>query len=378
MTDLINDLLPPLGEKETFSRPGTADVTPSDAKKVAPLAKHFLGMAHPFTSCVRAQVKHGLSEDHAKRRCAVLLDKFDPKRERHSRVKEDDVVAVVEEAGEQLREFASVIGPVNLARIAMGQGGPGVPAELDSAIATAAAIVEAFGPVRRSVTESDAPSWSPGVLSPVAPLAESLPTRVDWNPADHPRDRVGRFTEKLKGIGKGDTVTFPDDVKVHRTLDDAGFIVRGGSQGTAMSRGEFPQFVTKDPKAAAKDALNRSARSSRYGALGGHRSYDSLEDFEKTERKPAARGMTAKQLDAIAVGLLPIPGSPEAAAEREVAATIRQRLLDTQGRERAVVQQAVDHMEALRRAGRLSQLGGRALTDLAGRGYRPAQWSDLP
>ena len=59
---------------ESFSKPGTADVTAADRKKLAPLLLHYSKMAHPFTACVRDQVKHGLSEDHAKRRCAVLKD----------------------------------------------------------------------------------------------------------------------------------------------------------------------------------------------------------------------------------------------------------------------------------------------------------------
>jgi hypothetical protein len=36
--------------------------------------KHYAKQAHPFTACVRDQVKHGLSKDHANRRCAVLKD----------------------------------------------------------------------------------------------------------------------------------------------------------------------------------------------------------------------------------------------------------------------------------------------------------------
>lgn len=70
---------------ETFSKPGTADVTPSDRKKIEPLARHYLSMDHPFTHCVADQIKHGLSQDHANRRCAVLLDTFDPERKLHSR-----------------------------------------------------------------------------------------------------------------------------------------------------------------------------------------------------------------------------------------------------------------------------------------------------
>ncbi len=59
---------------ETFSKPGTADVTPADRAKLAGLLKHYRGKAHPFTACKRDQMKHGLSEEHANRRCAVIKD----------------------------------------------------------------------------------------------------------------------------------------------------------------------------------------------------------------------------------------------------------------------------------------------------------------
>ncbi len=59
---------------ETFSSPGAGDVTPDERKKIAPLIRHYLSKPHPFTACVRDQRKHGLSEDHANRRCAVLID----------------------------------------------------------------------------------------------------------------------------------------------------------------------------------------------------------------------------------------------------------------------------------------------------------------
>lgn len=57
---------------ETFSKPGTADVTAADRKKLAPLILHYAKKARPFTTCYRDQIKHGLSPDHAKRRCSVL------------------------------------------------------------------------------------------------------------------------------------------------------------------------------------------------------------------------------------------------------------------------------------------------------------------
>lgn len=59
-------------EVETFSKPGVSDVTPSDLKKISPIVKHYAKMAHPFTACYRDQIKHGLTSDHAKRRCSVI------------------------------------------------------------------------------------------------------------------------------------------------------------------------------------------------------------------------------------------------------------------------------------------------------------------
>ena len=63
-----------LGEVEQFTKPGTANVSPADKSKLSGLLKHYAGMAHPHATCVRDQVKHGLSKDHANRRCAVLKD----------------------------------------------------------------------------------------------------------------------------------------------------------------------------------------------------------------------------------------------------------------------------------------------------------------
>lgn len=59
---------------EQFTKPGTANVSASDLAKLRPLLEHYRKQARPFTSCKRDQIKHGLSEDHANRRCAVIKD----------------------------------------------------------------------------------------------------------------------------------------------------------------------------------------------------------------------------------------------------------------------------------------------------------------
>jgi hypothetical protein len=56
---------------ETFSTPGAGDVTPAEKKRLKGLLAKY---GNDFTQCVKDQKKHGLSDDHAKRRCAVLKD----------------------------------------------------------------------------------------------------------------------------------------------------------------------------------------------------------------------------------------------------------------------------------------------------------------
>lgn len=57
---------------ETFSKPGTADVTAKERFQLRFLLKYYCPMKHTFTVCKRDQMKHGLSEAHANRRCAVI------------------------------------------------------------------------------------------------------------------------------------------------------------------------------------------------------------------------------------------------------------------------------------------------------------------
>ncbi|HEX7088746.1 MAG TPA: hypothetical protein VF192_01350 [Longimicrobiales bacterium] len=63
-----------LREEAAKGMGGHATVGPRERKKLAPLVKHYMSKAHPHGACVRDQMKHGLSRDHANRRCAVLKD----------------------------------------------------------------------------------------------------------------------------------------------------------------------------------------------------------------------------------------------------------------------------------------------------------------
>lgn len=63
-------------EEVEQARPGTnfTKVPAKNVKRLQPIIDHYKGMAHPFAACVRDQLKHGLSQDHANRRCAVVKD----------------------------------------------------------------------------------------------------------------------------------------------------------------------------------------------------------------------------------------------------------------------------------------------------------------
>lgn len=142
----------PIREVESFSKPGTADVTPSDLRKISPIVKHYAAMPHPFTACKRDQLKHGLSEDHANRRCAVVkalgrggmkeqvaedlgwaperIDKFVEECKRHlAAITASAGVAVVQEAMTGgvafmlLEDEQAIGGPEALMEVDLSEGG---------------------------------------------------------------------------------------------------------------------------------------------------------------------------------------------------------------------------------------------------------------
>lgn len=50
------------------------NVGPHARKKLKGILAHYAKMAHPFRACKRDQMKNGLSEEMANRRCATLVD----------------------------------------------------------------------------------------------------------------------------------------------------------------------------------------------------------------------------------------------------------------------------------------------------------------
>lgn len=83
----------------------------------------------------------------------------------------------------------------------------------------------------------------------------------------------------------------------------------------------------------------------------------------------SVRPLTDKQRNAIATGLLPIPGKPNTAAHKARANQINADLEKTNGTDPAVMRRAALHLEQMRKDGHLSQLGGKAQLDLQSRGY---------
>lgn len=63
-----------LGEAAEVGKPGTnfKQVAPQDRKKINPIVKHYMKMAHPFTACVRDNRKR--FGERAERVCAVVKD----------------------------------------------------------------------------------------------------------------------------------------------------------------------------------------------------------------------------------------------------------------------------------------------------------------
>jgi murein L,D-transpeptidase YcbB/YkuD len=173
-----------LQEVETFSKPGTADVTAGDLKKLSPLLAHYKGMVHPFTECKKDQLKHGLSEEHANRRCAVIKDLNEGTTKWRGKAKEE-AEEILGEALELLQVAGSELGGPLFSRLL----------QEDGLIHDAAVLVEA------------APNWmipvaakSPG-FRPTSPEKRTGSSNSEFN-NKHPR---GAGTQGGQFISKGTT-----------------------------------------------------------------------------------------------------------------------------------------------------------------------------
>lgn len=215
-------MTPILAEAETFSKPGTADVTAGDRKKLAPLIRHYGKMAHPFTSCKRDQLRHGLSEQHANRRCSVL-------KSLSGREEEEAVEELLEEAESRLASIAEVIGEETVGILVESESIPGTDslmAEVANEIADCSALLEFYGPM---LTEAYAPpSWavpakSKGVTSKGTRIGGKDDPEFEKK---HPRAQKGSPTggKFVQKGGSGEQVSAVQDrlgVKATGTFDEA-------------------------------------------------------------------------------------------------------------------------------------------------------------
>lgn len=107
-------------------------------------------------------------------------------------------------------------------------------------------------------------------------------TAIKFDPHLHPRDRRGKFRDVLGKLESGQSAELPDGTKV--TKHDKGFDVEGGGSKVTVAGAH----------SAATEALNRSAKSTDPGSLGGATSYKSLRHFEGSQGEAPPEGFQEK------------------------------------------------------------------------------------
>jgi hypothetical protein len=267
---------------ETFSKPGTADVSPSDRKKLAPLIRHYMGKARPFTACVRDQIKHGLSRDHANRRCAVIKDiGHGGTGWRGKKLSFDDVKP-------EALEIFSALSDEDLVEMYWNTGvdlaGTGLEATAHEMLLAQADSETPMDGAKYLLALSQERERL-GLLDTGSQDCYSLhmaSTRgiinFDWDPDEHPRDLIGRFKRILRSAPTGTRVELPDGtgVKVGKRrskVRDYDIVDQGASVGSRWTNAED----------AAKDVFERSAVSDRPESMGGS-TPQTLTDVERTGR----------------------------------------------------------------------------------------------
>lgn len=236
-------------EEVEQARPGTnfTKIPPKNVAKLKGIIEHYKGMAHPFTACVRDQVKHGLSDDHAKRRCAVVKDLAmgTTKWRKGGKGK-------VSEQAEALLAGA-------LARIEVVAESIGLAATVQ--------LVEGFETSVSQVQQlAEGVSNDFGLLSmaghPLGLAAFGLPVEeAEFSEGLHPRDLLGRFKQKVAGLAVGASAELPDGHRVVRAPGKRKFYVHGPGGATPTS--------TDSVSTAAERAMDMSARSNAANSVGG-------------------------------------------------------------------------------------------------------------
>lgn len=188
-------------EEVEQARPGTnfTKIPAQNVKRLAPLVKHYAGKAHPFTACVADQVKHGLSEDHAKRRCAVVKDLGRGTTNWRGKAKESELELVVAGAGALLETVESVLGVAVVLEGSDELGG--LRGQVVEAVELLAACDDPYAVVLAEAfaTAPSAAAQPSGLRAPRKPTAPGAD--AEYDDEKHPRGKKGtseggRFVKK--------------------------------------------------------------------------------------------------------------------------------------------------------------------------------------
>lgn len=189
-------------EEAEQARPGAnwTKIPAANVAKLKGIVQHYKAMAHPFTSCVRDQIKHGLSEDHANRRCAVVKDLG----QQSTKWRKGGKGKVSEECERLLVEALDRIGTVEEAL------GPGMSVALAEGM-DAPASLDTLGEALWLDFSLLALAGHPVAEMVIGPLTEFATPKVrevkrggahgGFDPSLHPRDREGQFARKGSSPG---------------------------------------------------------------------------------------------------------------------------------------------------------------------------------
>lgn len=269
-------------EEVEQARPGTnfTKVPAANVAKLRPIIDHYKGMAHPFATCVRDQVKHGLSEDHAKRRCAVVKDlgQGTTKWRKGSKVAEDALTLALARLA-VVEEQCGLGGSVWLAECSERSSDAQVVALGEQVAVDLALLAIAEHPLGLLVFPPVEEFSTPKVTE-----VKRAGGRKGFGgfEALHPRDPHGQFTEKIGALKAGEKVSL-GGVQV----------TQSGARGFRVSNvrgdlGKREDAFASSAKNAAHLAVGRSLASRDPASLGGAKSYSSIMDL------PGNEGMAPK------------------------------------------------------------------------------------
>jgi hypothetical protein len=298
-------------EEVEQARPGTnfTKIPPKNVKKLSGIVAHYKGMAHGFTACVRDQVKHGLSEDHAKRRCAVVTDLGQGttkwRKGGKGKVSEESVVEAmltltVQEALARCAVVEEQFGPVGLVQLAEGVvEGPALVRELSEAVGSDFVLLALAGhPLAEAVFG----------LAPVEERSEH------WR--RQPRDDYGKWRDTFQAAARnlraGKSLSLPDGRKISAVarrarvaaLDQTPtteYLVEGRKRGDVKrrpgQRDVYEVTTHRSHEEAVQKVLDASARDTHPQSLGGGTSYEHEAHARTLGAKFGVQGKSQREAD---------------------------------------------------------------------------------